>query len=90
MTTPQQQQRQQQHPDLDLSEASYSSDQESALTTPRETQSVPESQAENQAVVGKVKIAVWAVFGLLAVGFGAATYGLTRREERGDFATRYV
>ena len=87
MTTRQQQQ--QQHPDLD-SEASCSSDQESALTAPRETQRVPESQADNQAVVGKVKIAVWAVFGLLALGFGAATYGLTRKEERGDFATRYV
>ena len=74
-------------PQLEVSESSFVSDQESALTGLQQSQSGAETTAENR-VVGKLKIVVWAAFTLTALGFGAATFFLTRKEERGDFATR--
>ena len=78
----------QQHPDLEISESSFSSDQASAPTGHHQSQaSGAETQSENR-VLGQLKVVVWAVFASMALGFGAVTYGLTRKEERDDFITR--
>lgn len=71
------------HPDAEVSESSFVSDEVSVPSGRK-----PQSASTKNQVVGKLKIVVWAAFALAAMGFGIATFILTRKEERDDFATR--